>query len=82
MMKKLPTILITSLLTSPVYAVIELTDTLSFSGFGSTSWARSDNDTPLFINRFIKDETALTVIPRLVCNLITTTTDLKLQFKG
>lgn len=56
MMNKLPIILTATLLSSHVHAVIELTDTLSFSGFGSTSWARSDNDTPLFINRFIKDE--------------------------
>lgn len=55
-MNKLSQALILGLLCTPAHAVIELTDTLSFSGFGSTSWARSDNDTPLFINRFIKDE--------------------------
>lgn len=56
MMKKLSHTFILASLCAPAHAVIELTDTLSFSGFGSTSWARSDNDTPLFINRFIKDE--------------------------
>ncbi|MGP8305236.1 porin [Vibrio sp. YIC-376] len=51
--------LITMLLSStafPSFATIELTDNLSLSGFGSVSWAKSDNDTPLLLNRFIEDE--------------------------
>jgi opacity protein-like surface antigen len=56
MMKKLSQTLILASISVPAHAVIELTDTLSFSGFGSTSWARSDNETPLFINRFINNE--------------------------
>ncbi|MGR5253811.1 sulfate ABC transporter permease [Vibrio astriarenae] len=37
------------------FAAIELTDNLSLSGFGSTSWATSDNSTPLLVNRYIDD---------------------------
>lgn len=55
MKKYLTTILLTSI-AFPSLATIEITDNLSLSGFGSASWARSDNDTPLLINRFIKDE--------------------------
>ncbi|MDF4706739.1 sulfate ABC transporter permease, partial [Vibrio parahaemolyticus] len=33
-----------------------LTEQLSLSGFGSTSWAKSDNPTTLLVNRFIGDE--------------------------
>ncbi|MFA0438366.1 sulfate ABC transporter permease [Vibrio sp. 10N.286.49.C2] len=40
----------------PVYSAIDITDNFSISGFGSTSWARSDNETPLLINRSISDE--------------------------
>ncbi|REL31044.1 porin [Thalassotalea euphylliae] len=38
-------------------AAIEINDNLSLSGFGSTSITRSDNETPLIINRNILDET-------------------------
>lgn len=51
--------LITLLLSStafPSFATIELTENFSLSGFGSVSGAKSDNDTPLLINRFIDDE--------------------------
>ncbi|MEZ9721025.1 sulfate ABC transporter permease [Vibrio splendidus] len=41
---------------SPAFAIIELTDNFSLSGFGSTSWATSDNDNPLIINRGFTDE--------------------------
>ena len=47
-----------ALLLSPyASATIELTDDLSFSGFGSTSVTQTDNKTPLFLNREITDET-------------------------
>ncbi|MGR5091785.1 porin [Vibrio maritimus] len=39
-----------------VTAAIDITDNFSISGFGSTSWTRSDNETPLLINRNIRDE--------------------------
>ncbi|MGR5489133.1 sulfate ABC transporter permease, partial [Vibrio alfacsensis] len=35
---------------------MDINDNFSISGFGSTSWARSDNETPLLINRGISDE--------------------------
>ncbi|MGR2701304.1 porin [Vibrio campbellii] len=40
----------------PSLAAIEITDNLSLSGFGSTSWATTDNKTPVLVNRFIDDE--------------------------
>ncbi|MFV8409170.1 porin [Vibrio owensii] len=40
----------------PSLAAIELTDNLSLSGFGSTSWATTDNETPVLVNRFVDDE--------------------------
>ena len=40
----------------PALATIELNENLSLSGFGSSSLARSNNDTPLIINRNISDE--------------------------
>ncbi|QFT12579.1 porin [Vibrio sp. THAF190c] len=55
-MKRIVTSVLGCALASPAFAVIELTDSLSLSGFGSTSWARSDNDTLLMINRGFKDE--------------------------
>ena len=46
-----------TLLTSPyALATIELTDDLSFSGFGSTSVTTTDNKTPLYLNHEITDE--------------------------
>ncbi len=42
-------------LVAPAYANIELSDNISLSGFGSTSWAKSDNDTPLLLHRDIED---------------------------
>ncbi|WP_394153920.1 porin [Vibrio maritimus] len=45
-----------SIISSPAFAVVELTEHISFSGFGSTSWAQSDNDTPVLINRAIRNE--------------------------
>lgn len=38
-------------------AAIELTDNIMLSGFGSTSISKTDNKTPLFVNREIADET-------------------------
>ncbi|GAM62076.1 ABC-type sulfate transport system [Vibrio ishigakensis] len=37
-------------------AAIDITDNLTLSGFGSTSWAKSDNETPLLVNHNINDE--------------------------
>ncbi|MDF5653339.1 sulfate ABC transporter permease, partial [Vibrio parahaemolyticus] len=55
-MKKYLTMLSLSIATFPSSATIELTEQLSLSGFGSTSWAKSDNPTTLLVNRFIGDE--------------------------
>ncbi|MGB0936325.1 MAG: porin [Colwellia sp.] len=38
------------------YATIELTEDLRLSGFGSTSATKSDNKTPIFLNRKVTDE--------------------------
>lgn len=38
------------------FAAIDITDNLTLSGFGSTSWTQSDNETPLLVNHDIKDE--------------------------
>ncbi len=54
-MKKLFIAIILSCITSPGFATIELNDNLSLSGFGSTSWTKSDNATPLLVNRLIDD---------------------------
>lgn len=40
-----------------VQASIELTDSISLSGFGSTAISKTDNRTPLFISREITDDT-------------------------
>jgi len=45
-----------SLQSSSAFATIEMTDDLLFSAFGSTSITRSDNETPLYLNREITDE--------------------------
>ena len=55
-MKKIITSVLCASISSPAFAIIELTDNLSLSGFGSTSWAKSDNDNPLIINRGFTDE--------------------------
>ena len=55
-MKKLITPILCATFASPAFAIIELTDNLSLSGFGSTSWTTSDNDNPLIINRGFTDE--------------------------
>lgn len=55
-MKKIITSVLCISISSPAFAIIELTDNLSLSGFGSTSWAKSDNDNPLIINRGFTDE--------------------------
>jgi len=55
-MKKIVTSVLGCALASPAFAVIELTDSLTLSGFGSTSWAKSDNDTLLMINRGFEDQ--------------------------
>ena len=48
-----------TLLVSPLTGVasIQITDNFSISGFGSTSIAKTDNSTPLFVNREITDDT-------------------------
>ncbi|REL25281.1 sulfate ABC transporter permease [Thalassotalea euphylliae] len=43
-------------ISSNAFATIELNENLTLSGFGSTSWTKSDNKTPLIINRNIVDE--------------------------
>ncbi|MFH0263097.1 porin [Vibrio barjaei] len=48
--------LITTAISFPAVSAIDITDNFSISGFGSTSWAKSDNETPLLINRGISDE--------------------------
>lgn len=55
-MKKIITSVLCASIASPAFAIIELTDNFSLSGFGSTSWATSDNDNPLIINRGFTDE--------------------------
>ncbi|NOJ14627.1 porin [Vibrio splendidus] len=55
-MKKIITSMLCASIASPAFAIIELTDNFSLSGFGSTSWATSDNDNPLIINRGFTDE--------------------------
>ncbi len=47
--------LLTTAISLPAFQLSILTTT-SQSVFGSTSWARSDNETPLLINRGISDE--------------------------
>ncbi len=55
-MKRIITSVLCASIASPAFAIIELTDNLSLSGFGSTSWAKSDNETPLMITRGFTDE--------------------------
>ncbi|MDA0151385.1 sulfate ABC transporter permease [Vibrio sp. Makdt] len=55
-MKRIITSVLCASMASPAFANIELTDNLSLSGFGSTSWAKSDNETPLMITRGFTDE--------------------------
>lgn len=43
------------LIAPSAWSAVEVTDSFTISGFGSTSWARSDNKTPLIINRSIGD---------------------------
>ncbi|MDR9826452.1 sulfate ABC transporter permease [Vibrio sp. FNV 38] len=54
MNKKIVTLACT-LLPLNAFAAFELTDNLSLSGFGSTSWTTSDNEAPLLVNRYIDD---------------------------
>ncbi|WP_114764805.1 porin [Vibrio rhodolitus] len=55
-MYKIIPVLISSSLFAPLgYANFDFGDHLSVSGFGSTSWAKSDNEMPLLINREISD---------------------------
>jgi hypothetical protein len=55
-MKKQLFVVALGALSTSVTAAIDVNDNLSISGFGSTSWTRSDNQTPLLINRNIRDE--------------------------
>ncbi|UPR54697.1 sulfate ABC transporter permease [Vibrio cyclitrophicus] len=55
-MKRIITSVLCASMASPAFAIIELTENLSLSGFGSTSWATSDNDNPLIINHGFTDE--------------------------
>ncbi|MFA0086863.1 sulfate ABC transporter permease [Vibrio sp. 10N.261.51.F12] len=49
-------VLTLSVMSVPSFAAIDITDNFSISGFGSTSWTKSDNETPLMVNRNITDE--------------------------
>ncbi|WP_117236350.1 porin [Vibrio maerlii] len=51
-----PYLLCSTLLSTPAFSAIEITDNLFVSGFGSTSWVKSDNENDLLINREINDE--------------------------
>lgn len=51
------TLLVAAAIPLPLLAAIDLTDDFSISGFGSTSIAKSNNTTPLFIHREITDDT-------------------------
>ncbi|GMQ49436.1 sulfate ABC transporter permease [Vibrio sp. 10N] len=55
-MKKRLLVVALGALSTSVSAAIDINDNLSVSGFGSLSWARSDNETPLMVNRSINDE--------------------------
>lgn len=44
------------ILSFPAAAIIEITDNLALGGFGSSSWAKSDNATSLMIHRGFVDE--------------------------
>jgi len=55
-MNKRISIAVLSAITLPAFGAIELGNHFSVSGFGSTSWTQSDNDTPLFTHRNIRDE--------------------------
>lgn len=53
---KISSLLLMALFTPAVLAQTQLTDSLRFSGFGSTSMTRSDQETPIFTKREIKNE--------------------------
>ena len=59
MNNKLITVLSALAVNFDALAAIEINNNLSLSGFGSTSITKSDNETPLIINRNIVDETCL-----------------------
>lgn len=50
-------LVLTYLFSSTASATIQISDDLLFSAFGSTSVTKSDNETPIFLNREITDET-------------------------
>ena len=53
--KRIP-LAVLGVLSLPANGAIELGNHFAVSGFGSTSWTQSDNDTPLLIHRNIEDE--------------------------
>ncbi|PMM55617.1 sulfate ABC transporter permease [Vibrio splendidus] len=55
-MKRIMISMLCASISSPALAAIELTDNLSLSGFGSTSWTKSDNKNPLVLTRSFTDE--------------------------
>lgn len=55
-MNKMKILALLSVLSWPVMGAIEVTDNVSVSGFGSTSWAKSDNPEPLMVHRNVTDE--------------------------
>lgn len=55
-MNKMTILALLSAFSWPVIGAIEVTDNVSVSGFGSTSWAKSDNPDSLIVHRNITDE--------------------------
>ena len=49
-------ILVAATVSLPSFANIDLSDNITFSGFGSSSWAKSNNQTPLLTNIEISDQ--------------------------
>ncbi|MDF2152232.1 porin [Vibrio sp. CAU 1672] len=56
-MKNIRYLTLLYLLSFPTLAAVELSEHVTLSGFGSTSVAVSDNETPLLVNRAINDST-------------------------
>ncbi|MGR6831737.1 hypothetical protein [Aliivibrio wodanis] len=59
----------------PLNAAIDISDSLTFSSFGSTSIAQATSESPLFVNREIRDETCFDCDTTLGLQLDYTITD-------
>lgn len=55
-MNKMKVLAVLSVFSWPALGAIEITDNFSISGFGSTSWTKSDNQELLMVHRNITDE--------------------------